>query len=49
MRGMRLGIDPIEEAARARARGMTLREAIADYCTHRQSRTVLYGTAPGPT
>jgi integrase len=38
LRGMRLGIDPVEEAARTRARGVTLREAIADYCTHRRTK-----------
>jgi hypothetical protein len=36
--GMRLGVDPVEEKARKLARGITLRETIADYCTHRRTK-----------
>ena len=38
LRGMRLGVDPVDEKARKRARGITLRETIADYCTHRRTK-----------
>ena len=38
LRGMRLGVDPVEEKARKLARGITLRETIADYCTHRRTK-----------
>ena len=38
LRGMRLGVDPVEEKARQRAQGVTLCEAIADYCAHRQTK-----------
>jgi Arm DNA-binding domain len=39
LRGMRLGVDPVTEKARQRAQGVTLREAIADYCAHRQTKS----------
>ena len=38
LRAMRLGVDPVEERARKLARGITLRETIADYCTHRRTK-----------
>jgi integrase len=38
LRAMRLGLDPAEEKARKRAHGITLREAIMDYCTHRRTK-----------
>ena len=38
LRGMRLGVDPVEEKARKQAQGITLRQTIADYCTHRRTK-----------
>lgn len=38
LRGMRLGVDPVEEKARRHAQSVTLREAMADYCLHRRTK-----------
>jgi len=38
LRGMRLGVDPVEEKAKDAAQGVTLREAIADYVKHKRTK-----------
>lgn len=38
LRGMRLGIDPVEAKARKEAQGITLKETIADYVLHKRTK-----------
>ena len=38
LRGMRLGVDPVEEKAKGEAQGVTLRTAIADYVKHKRTK-----------
>lgn len=38
LRSMRLGVDPVEAKAKEQAQGVTLRETIADYVTHKRTK-----------